>query len=202
MAENYRGGGENEGVFVMKKILAFMLVVGLMATSANAALLISVNGVVNPPDTSITLAPSETAILDVYSDSIISAGVGETFYALVVAGGPGTIDTATGANVSGNVDAQFFGDAVTSGFYAAGVGVWGGLFAVGGPIAAGTLADGIIFHCDGLGDVTIELVEILADFSGLGQVLDTQVIHQVIPEPLTMGLLALGGLGLIRRRRA
>jgi hypothetical protein len=62
-------------------------------------------------------------------------------------------------------------------------------------------------HCDGIGDVT---VTIMADSSlggsadmnfGTPEIGGTIVIKQ-IPEPMTMSLLGLGGLALIRRRRA
>lgn len=85
-----------------------------------------------------------------------------------------------------------------------------------------TLADEIWFHCDEDTDVEISLVAVdlryathvagaappfsvtLEDLLPLveaGTVLDTITVHQ-IPEPMTMSLLALGGLGLLRRRRA
>lgn len=79
------------------------------------------------------------------------------------------------------------------------------------------LMDELWFHCDAEGDVIIELVAfgdvtkfVDYDASGnagatelivpAGTVLDTLIIHQ-IPEPMTFGLLGLGGL-FLRRRRA
>jgi len=62
------------------------------------------------------------------------------------------------------------------------------------------VVDGIVFHCDGPGDVTLKLVNIFDD--GSGAVItpyDEVVIHQ-IPEPMTLGLLGLGGLFLRRRK--
>ena len=50
------------------------------------------------------------------------------------------------------------------------------------------------FHCDALGDVVINL------YSSGFQTLDSITIHQVIPEPITMALLGLGGLFLRRRK--
>jgi len=51
----------------MKKLLALMLVLSV-ASVANAALLISVGGVVDPPDTSINLMPSDTVTIDIWGD--------------------------------------------------------------------------------------------------------------------------------------
>jgi hypothetical protein len=67
-------------------------------------------------------------------------------------------------------------------------------------IAASTpLFSSIVFHCDGPGDVVVSLVHFNADFAVDG-VMDSIVIHQ-IPEPMTMGLLGLGGLFLRRRSK-
>jgi hypothetical protein len=77
------------------------------------------------------------------------------------------------------------------------------------------VVDHILVHCEGDGDVTVTLVPITWDaviappnvlYDGtLGSdreaVGDTITIYQV-PEPLTVALLGLGGLALVRRRRA
>jgi hypothetical protein len=52
-----------------------------------------------------------------------------------------------------------------------------------------------IFHCEGQGDVTLVLVDYET-----GEVVDTQVIHQ-IPEPMTLALLGLGALVMARSRK-
>ena len=80
------------------------------------------------------------------------------------------------------------------------------------------LMEGLMFHCEEDTDVIISLVAAGAGITMLehdeaggvigqpviieaGTVIDTIMVRQ-IPEPMTMSLLALGGLGLLRRRRA
>lgn len=82
-----------------------------------------------------------------------------------------------------------------------------------GPLAV--IVDQIMLHCEDDTDTVLTLS--VNDAAGMrtfdteiggwgeveyttGQVLDTIIIHQ--PEPMTMALLGLGGLALIRRRRA
>jgi len=69
-------------------------------------------------------------------------------------------------------------------------------------VPAGMYWQDIVFHCEAAGDVIVEVWS----SNNLGSTAawtlnDSLLIHQ-IPEPMTMSLLALGGLGLIRRRRA
>ena len=51
----------------MKNILIVFTVLA-MASAANAALLISVGGVVDPEDTTITIKPSEHVVIDIWGD--------------------------------------------------------------------------------------------------------------------------------------
>jgi len=98
-------------------------------------------------------------------------------------------------------------------------GPWGGGYIPA--VAANSypiLMQGLMFHCEEPTDVTISLLaagqgitrlEYDVDKNVIGQttiyapgtVLDTIIVHQ-IPEPMTMSLLGLGGLALLRRRRA
>jgi len=98
-------------------------------------------------------------------------------------------------------------------------GPWGGGYIPA--VAANSypiLMQGLMFHCEEISDVTISLVAAGQGITRLeynankdvigqtvicqpGQVLDTIIVHQ-IPEPMTMSLLGLGGLALLRRRRA
>lgn len=98
-------------------------------------------------------------------------------------------------------------------------GPWGGGYIPA--VAANSypiLMQGLLFHCNEPTDLTISLLAAGAGITRLeydanknvigqtviyapGTVLDTIMVHQ-IPEPMTMSLLGLGGLALLRRRRA
>ena len=181
----------------MKKLLVLMLVLG-MASAANAALLISVDGQTDLADTEVTLMPSDTVVIDIWGDG--ATGTGDFLLGLDV-GGPGAlnIDDAVILYAGSYTYIGWLDYAYVAGL----VGLQNPMVMismtdvppVGTPKAPleGTLVDGIIFHCDGLGDVTLSLYDLnLA-------LLDTQVIHQ-IPEPMTIALLGLGGLFLRRRK--
>jgi len=191
----------------MKKLLILMLVLGV-ASAANATLLISVDGQIDPPDTSITLLPSETVVLDIMGD-----GGPQPLDAFLVIQGPGEI---AGYNMLYLGDLSIYMELEE---FAAGAGmtpedlldaldtVYGYPGATdlsfmtfadspGGdyPTLDGKLVDDIIFHCTGEGDVTLTLTD-----SAFSEVFNSVVIHN-IPEPMTIALLGLGGLFLRRRR--
>ena len=159
-----------------------MLVLGL-ASAANAALVLSINGSTDISE--ITIEVTTNFTIDVYSP------IAFVDQAVVFVDGPashtgaGTVYTppapstlvATDYGVFGEYD-HAFGLAMSSPVTIAGVGTWWD----------------IVFHCDGTGDVTIEL----HDNTG-ANLIDSAVVHQV-PEPMTIALLGLGGLFLRRRK--
>jgi len=171
----------------MKKVLIVFTVLA-MASVANAGLFISVNGIVNPPDSEVRLVPSDVAIIDVHSD-------GQTLQGgfLLTIAGPGTLDITAATNSyvpPGYPDSilDLSGDntMILLDMAKAIVPI--------PPLPVGKLIDMIKLHCENIGDVVLTLT------TDVGEVLDRQVIHQVIPEPITFALLGLGGLFLRRRK--
>jgi len=186
----------------MKKLLVLMLVLGLASVANAIDLKISVDGVVDPPDSTINILPSDYLELDIYCASGYSSSADNTFWALVV-------DTAYGTITGGVVHippapgmSDMLGQSAAADYFP-GLepgedGPWG---SIGGPPGStadpGIYYDGFEFHCEALGDAVVRLLGTV-DFSSW-VVYDTQVIHQ-IPEPASMLLLGLGGL-LLRRRK-
>lgn len=164
---------------------AVMLLFLSMAVVANATLYLTVNGEINPADSTIWITPSTWVVIGVWDDN------GQTTpgsLALGLTMGPGSLDAGRITSQEG-VNAAMVDDASA----AKGFGLQN--FFVSLDISAtqtGMLVNEIDFHCDGPGDVTIALV------NDDGLVVDSQVIHQA-PEPMTIALLGLGGLFLRRR---
>jgi len=170
----------------MKNVLVLLMVLAV-ASVANAALLISVDGVVNPT-APIELNASQTVVIDIYSDG--TTGSQQEFYLNIA--GPGTLDITQATNT---VNPPGYDQSI---FEVEPGSIFIDLAILGGPpeppVTAGTIVDNIFLHCDAAGDVTLTLV------GGVSGILDTQIIHQNVPEPVTLALLGLGGL-LLRRRK-
>jgi hypothetical protein len=187
---------------MMKKLLVLMLVLS-MASMASATLQLSVNGLRGVTDVTVTVVPSGNVTLDIWTTEAISAGVGEGYWAIgsatalsTISGGVSLWPTEPGISIAD--DAAGAGVALPQGEN----GVWGGVYITGvisGIAADAGVYDEILFHCEGPGDV---IVTLYADADSTPVAVGTVTIHQqVIPEPMTMALLGLGGLFLRRRSK-
>jgi len=193
---------------MMKKILVLVLVLGL-ASTANAALFISVGGEPNPGE--IEVKPSDTVVLDIHGDDPTDGGPAEAY---MLVEGPGSITGGTliyGGGLAVYLNAEELAEALELPDAEALIQAWSdalgkpdlsdvsyGLFADSdippNDFLNGPLVDEIAFHCEGEGLVTVTLVD-----QTFENVLDTLAIVQV-PEPMTFALLGLGGLFLRRRK--
>jgi hypothetical protein len=204
---------------MMKSLAAFGFIF-LLAASANAALMISVNGVIQPPLGEIVLQPGDTAVIGIHGDGLTPSPIA----AYLLVEGPGSIDGYTMLYPSSLAiydELEAVADALgmsLADFLAAFRDLTGrtdlqdvSLITLApdrvpmSPALDGLLVDDIILHCDGLGDVTLTLVG-----DDVTIIYDTQAVQQ-IRQPMTLLLLVLLGLGtlfivaslfaLARRRR-
>ncbi len=181
----------------MKRLLAFMLILSL-ASVTNAGLQISVNGIPEPIDSQINICPSDILILDIWTNSVISPGVGEGYWAL----GCNPVDgTVTNGGLPTNVVPKYQPLSGVIGAINFEGGVFGGIVMTGEipQIDAGdVIYDWMEFHTEGQGgDVVISL---WFDIYSIPVLHDSVNVH-VVPEPTSMLLLGLGGLLLRKRQR-
>jgi len=195
----------------MKKFLLLMLVLGL-ATTAQAGLIFTVNGEPQPDE--ITLMPSEIIELDLElsADSVIRGYALDYILSndqarLIIDGASGSYpdieyqmtDLEFPADDVFELDGtipiiepqhvrissgQLFGDPVP------------------GPLV---LMVEMYVHCLDTTDVILEIVSNGTEVDGItypaGTLMHTLTIHQIIPEPMTIALLGLGGLFALRKRK-
>jgi hypothetical protein len=114
----------------------------------------------------------------------------------------------TGGAIAATIPAIFapptssvFGDASGAGFWSPGIGVWGS-FGTTTPVystSPAVFADSFVWVDSGTyvgGEVNVYLYAIADDFGSVAL-----INTYLIPEPITIALLGLGGLFLLRRRR-
>lgn len=203
----------------MKKLIIFMLVLGLTSV-ANAGIvdivISSLNGKPITPTNEITIDISDTINFDIIYTSDPGRflfGLSSEIY-LELAGGRGTLTVTDVALVTwptGYWDSSLSGVQMTAD---GNIQVWGtakeltSIPAIGEPLV---VIDHFLFHCLDYGDVYIGIKEDPTTPVGASIELDEManfylldyspavLVHQ-IPEPMTILLLGLGGLFLRRRK--
>ncbi len=179
----------------MKKLLILTLVLGT-ALTANATLQISVNGDLNPVDSEIVIAPSDTLIMDIWTDSDISSGVGEGYWFLTCPPDKGTLSGGVSLWPDPVIEPS---DPIIQQIAPGQDGVWGYIFLPPGSVipAGSVIYDEINFHCESVGDAIVQLYWSLDLVTA--DLIDSVVVHQ-IPEPATIFLFGLGMLALRQKR--
>jgi hypothetical protein len=159
-----------------------------MAVVANAGLRIYVkigeNFWADYADSKLVITPGTTIQLGVMDITGQTLPLPETL-ALGVANGPASLNAGSVVALQG-VSAMMQSDAAAAAEF--GVRAPFVSLEITSPTQIGMLVRSIFFHCDGPGDATIALVD------DDGFIVDSQVVHQIIPEPATMMLLGLGGV--------
>ena len=174
----------------MKNTLIVIAVLVIAAT-ANAEILISVDSVVNPGD--ITLTPGDMVTIEIWGDGTTAPC--DFFFARTLSSAPFFL-TGDDKNVY-YPDMTVYDTFLEDPLILFG---WQTIYLAEVPESAtdpytGTIIDGISFGCTHQGDVELVLLGFDEDFI----IFDTQVIHQV-PEPATIALFGLSGLLLHRRK--
>ena len=195
----------------MKKFVVLMLVLCL-AASASAILQLSVNGGPNPGQ--ITLAPSDWIELDVHADAGLIGGQ----FSIVLSNSQGLLDPSAVQFAPEYCSSYVPYNHPAYSTYSPydlpwrltptapptphEVTVDGGNFSSASVLPQEILWN-LMFHCEEATDVEILLYSnLLVTGEGdivAGTLLDSLYVEQ-IPEPMTLGLLGLGGL-LLRRRK-
>ena len=190
------------------KVIPILAVIFTIVGTVDASLLISIDGVVDPPDTQVIIFPSEEVVVGISGDGLTSGW--QTLF-LVVQG----TASINGGNIlyPGSdcwyLDLEEFADAIgespqdTLALISDVLAIdnirdmsYIGLYDSASPPAplVGTLVTGINFRCEDVGDVILSLADVE------GNIFDQQVFHQ-IPEPTTLLLVCFGGLALLKRSK-
>lgn len=173
----------------MRKVVAGLAVM-LICSTANAALVFSVDGVVDPP--AVRWMPSDIVTMGIVGDG---QSPEETYFMGVGIGSAASMDISQAGDNVYWIDEP--GAAEAMGLQNPFVGI--DLFAGLPPFEPllGTVVDNILLHCDGQGDMFIYLFSWDFDDPVL---MDVQYIYEY-PEPATILLLGVGGMAVARSRR-
>jgi hypothetical protein len=173
----------------MKKLLVLMLVLG-MATAANATVQLYIDG--SPIGSSLDVVTGTTLTIQVYSDEVANWG---GYLMLDDPGSDGALSNPQTYAAAGNMGSM------TPYSYAG----WGYGYTVTTSDSGGATQAGVQHSADwdttslDVGDsATVSLYD--GRVSSYTPV-DTLALTVIIPEPMTIGLLGLGGLFLVRRRK-
>lgn len=195
----------------MKKficVLVFLALVNVANAGMVDLVISSLNGQPIAPVKEITITPTDTINFDVvYSAPTGWFGWSLSLDMMLQLQGGGTLDISTITKPTGywnndlsKITVKPYGALLD--FVANDIGT----------VPAGIILDHFLLHCDREGDVLVKLIE--NPETAAGASLETDggdlyplatgpgiIIHQVIPEPMTLTLLGLGGLFLARRKR-
>jgi hypothetical protein len=171
----------------MKRLLIFMLVLSMTA-SANATLRFMIDGL--DAGDSVDIWWEDTITIQIHDDVTTQAGYNAQV--LLELGSEGTIGNGRiypAAGSAGGIWPYSYGGYVGYNLTAMSI--------------SGDISPGIHFSVDYTAPFDFIGVETLSlyDERLSWAVADTLLIYVAIPEPTTLGLLALGGLTLLRRRR-
>jgi hypothetical protein len=174
----------------MKKLLVLMLVLGL-ASTANAYIELRIGG--SPAPGTLDVVAGDTAAIQVYDDNTTQNGyVG---YIIVESGGDGVLNNAVVEASAGSS-----GDASAYSYYGWGAGYTLTAMSITGDIAAGHHFT-ITYDAAGLSEgdsAVISLWDGRTTPTAYSEVGSMNI--NIVPEPITIALLGLGGLFLRRRK--
>ena len=174
----------------MKKLLVLVMVLG-MASAANAALQLYIGD--SPVGATLDVLDGATQTIQVYSNDATSYGA---YFVLDDPGSDGALSNPVSLPAAGDMGG------LTAYSYAG----WGiGYTATTAASPTGTITAGVQHEADwvttslSVGDTaTVSLYDSRVSYY---VPVDTLVMTVIVPEPMTIALLGLGGLFLVRRRK-